>query len=155
MSALSQHARSRNEALCGSGGRVMERRACIVAGLDRPELALDLLGHKPKNHGKCEQPAQEDEIHEQGRRQSRFLCNLCTCDNTDAGLLHWCQGQSVWHFSQATLPPELTADSTRQTRDLVGPSAMVTGVSSKLRAESTGHRCAQQLQKSICQLQVC
>ena len=57
-------------------------RACIVAGLDRPELALDLLRNKPEHHGKGEQTAQEDEVHEQSCRQRRFLCHLGTCLQT-------------------------------------------------------------------------
>lgn len=58
---------------------MVERRACIVAGLDRPELALNLLRNKPKHHSKSEQTAQENEVHEQSCRQRRLLCHLCTC----------------------------------------------------------------------------
>lgn len=58
---------------------MVERRACVVAGLDRPELALNLLRNKPKHHGKGEQTAQENEVHEQSCRQRRLLCHLCTC----------------------------------------------------------------------------
>lgn len=58
---------------------MVERRACIVAGLDRPELALYLLRNKSKHHGKGEQTAQENEVHEQSCGQRRLLCHLGTC----------------------------------------------------------------------------
>lgn len=66
----------------------MERRACIVASLDRPELTLDLLRHKPEHHGKGEQTTQEDEVHEQSCRQRCLLCHLCTCCKHIAGVFH-------------------------------------------------------------------